>query len=246
MTEMLGIEEIKKITKELADLYVKAKTREEYENLMNLSRRCADKLQAHMVFLSAIIIAVFPGYWAEYHLFDKFPAGFTKEDINKFAEKIKAIRLRLTENDLECKVALLYLESNIWSHLLFDQEKARWCVEEMEKIISKGKVSTASVLKMINSAGNKEMDAGNYFRAVGIFNRINKFSQEELEKPENLLYTANIINQLGAAKIRGNINIKEGLEDLTTALSCYLKLEPVPVKHLGGIANRLKEATRKL
>lgn len=72
MTEMLDPEEINKTIKELADLYSKAKTREEYENLMNLSRRYADKLQAHMVSLIAIITAVFPGYWAEYHLFDKF------------------------------------------------------------------------------------------------------------------------------------------------------------------------------
>ncbi len=193
MTEMLDKEQIDKMAKELAELYGKARTKEEYENLMNLSRRYANTLSAHMVFPSAVVMTVFPGYWAEYHLFDKFPEGFTKEDINKFAKKIEANRLRLMVNETDDnRVALLYLEFNIWSHLLNNQEKANWCIVQMDRIISNGKVSEASILKMINSAGNKEMDAKNWISAIEIFNGINKFPQEILEKPENRLYTANI------------------------------------------------------
>lgn len=128
--------------------------------------------------------------------------------------------------------------------MLKNQEKAKWCIEEMNKIIFEGKVSVAAFLKMINSAGNKEMDTQNYGRAVKIFDGINKISQEVLEKPENILYTANIINQRGASKIRGRIDIKDGVADLTFALDLYLKQEPVPLKHIEGIRNRLKEAVK--
>ncbi len=246
MTEKFGIEEIAKMSKELAELYSKAKTKKEYENLMNLSRRYANALTAHMVSPNAVVLAVFPGYWAEYHLFDKFPAGFTEEDIKKFVRKIQAVRLRLMVSDADNKVALLYLESNIWSHLLNDQEKAEQYIKEMDEIISQGKVSTASILKMINSAGNKEMDAKNWTRAIKIFDEINKFPQEVLEKPENLLYATNIINQRGASKSRGDIDVVDGIKDLVTALDYYLKQIPVPMKHIEGIRNRLKEAIKKL
>ncbi len=247
MTEMLSKEQIDKISNELSTLYSKAKTKEEYENLMKLSRRYADKLQSHMVFPNAIVMIVFHGDWAEYHLFDKFPEGFTKEDINKFAKKIEANRLRLMVNETDDnRVALLYLEFNIWSHLLNNQEKANWCIVQMDRIISNGKVSEASILKMINSAGNKEMDAKNWTRAIEIFNGINKFPQEILEKPENRLYTANIFNQRGASKIRGDIDIRDGIKDIVIALDYYLKQTPVPMKHIEGIRNRLMEATKKL
>lgn len=247
MLEKFDQEKMNQMAKEVSGLYAKAQTKAEYENLMYLSRKYADVLTAHMVLLNEILPVIFSGYWAEYHLFDKFSSGFTEEDIKKFAKKIGMLRSRLTKGDTDDNmVALLYLESNIWSHLLNDQEKAKQCIAEMNRIISRGKISIASILKMINSAGNKEMDAKNWARAVEIFDRINKYSQEILEKPENILYAANIFNQRGASKNRGKIDPIEGATDILLAAHYYSQQAVPAAKHFGGLPNRLQESLNNM
>jgi len=244
MTKKIVAEDIKKMSDELSALYSKARTKEEYEKVIRLRELYANTLKANIASPNTVVSTVLPGDWAEYHLYDKFPEGFTDEDMKRFAGEIEALRYSMI--DADTKVALLYLESNIWSHLLHNQEKAKWCVEEMDRIISQGKVSTASILKMINSAGNKEMDTKNWTRAVEIFDGINKFSQEILGRSDNLLYTANIINQRGASKNRGKMNPIEGAVDILQAAVYYSLQNEPPAKHFAGLPDRLRESLDNL
>lgn len=241
---MTEIEEIEKMSNELSALYGKARTEEEYKKVVELRERYANTLQANLATPDTVVSKVLLGYWAEYYLLLKFPAEVTEEYKDDFMERIN--KLELQTKDVSVKAELLYLESVAWSHLIHNQENADWCNDEFKKLVSAGKVSIAQILKGINSRVIREMDAKNWQGAVKIGDEIKEFSEEAITLPENIGVSANVINNRGASKVRGDIDIKEGVKDLITALDYYLKQTPVPIKHIEGIKNRLTEATKKL
>lgn len=243
---MLGIEKIAeiRILNELPELYGKARTKEEYKKVVELREIYANTLKANLATPDTVVSIVLPGYWAEYYYLLKFPADVTEEDKDDFMKMIDMLVLQTKDSSV--KAELLYLESVAWSHLMDNQENADWCNDEFKKLVSEGKVSITQVLKGINSRVIKEMDAKNWQDAVKIGDEIKRFSEEVINQQENIGAAANIINNRGASKVRGDIDIVDGTKDLVTALDYYLKQVPVPMKHIEGIRNRLNEAVKKL
>ncbi|MDP3057568.1 MAG: hypothetical protein Q8N37_03550 [bacterium] len=241
---MTETEEVKRISDELSALYGKAKTKEEYLKVVELGKLYANTLKANLATPNTVVSTVLSSCWAGYYLLLKFPAEVTEEDKDDFMERID--KLELQTKDPSVKAELLYLESVAWSHLMDNQENADWCNEEFKKLVSEGKVLITQVLKGINSRAIKEMDAKNWQGAIKIADEIKQFSKETMEQPENIGAAANIINNRGASKVRGDIDIKDGIKDLVTALDYYLKQPSVPMKHIEGIRNRLMEAIKKL
>lgn len=240
-------EELKKIKDELHALYQKALTKEEYKKAVALTDKCSVTLRASRESPDTIVETILDGLWSEYYLLLKFPEMIKDkavENNRNFMVKVEELIRRVVEP--ANKAELLYLVSAVWSHLLNDQENAEWCNRDLQKLISYGKVSVALILKGINSRVIKEMDAKNWQGAIKIADEINQFSKEVIEQPENIGAAANIINNRGASKIRGDIDIKDGIKDLVTALDYYLKQTPVQMKHIEGIRNRLTEAIKKM
>ena len=233
--------EEQELADELSMLYEKAKAKEEYEEVIKKGGKIEIMLgEGPDIKVSTQL----PSYWAKYYLLLKFPSSSADEDRHDFAFEIESVYTYLTDPDN--KVALLYLESVIWSNLLNDQEQAGQLTDKMNRIISSEKVSLASVLRHINARGLKEMAGRNWPEAVKTFNEIGRLSETELRQPENLRHAGNIINNRGASKIRGNLDITRGIDDLFEAKSFYLREDQPSQKHLEGLKNRLREAIEKL
>lgn len=234
--------EIKNLADKLSTLYEKAKTQEEYEHVIKEEKTASVNLEGKSFDL--ILPMLLPSFWAEYYLSLKFPSSSVLINKGDFIYRVQDTLSQLKNPDN--KVALLYLESVIWSNLLNNQENSNWCNREIETILLNEKVSLASTLRFINSRGLKEMAGKNWQETIGIFDEIEKFPKEALKQPENLRHTANIFSNLGASYIRGNIDIVEGIKNLLIAKEYYLQEKEPPEKHLEGLQNRLGEATEKL
>ena len=220
---------IEEFVKELSELYKKAETKEAYEETIKRGGEIKTAIE---------ISVLYPSYFAEYYLLLKFPSS--RKDRCRFADRMGW--LYATAKDPDNRVAMLYLRSEIASNLLGDQENARWCNDEIDKIISSEKVSLAAVLKHINSKGTVEMVEKNWREAVKIFSEIERFPEEVLRQPENLGHAANIINNLGISYIRSGIDIGKGRKNLLIARDYYLREKTPSKKHLESIRNRLREA----
>jgi len=237
--------ENKKLIEELSVAYNKAQTKEEYKEVVKRGKEIEALLSKEESF-GTIAPIILPAYWAKYYLLLKFPAPTEIMDKFEFASKIRTDSFFIADPDT--KIAFLYLESVAWnmvSGLMYDQKRARECTATINKIISEGKVSVASILRYINSGIVKEMADKNWREAVIISKEIEKFPKEIIEQPKNLRHSANIINNRGASYIRGDIDIVKGRKSLLIAKDYYLR-EKVPSKnHLDGIKNRLREADEK-
>ena len=145
--------------------------------------------------------------------------------------------------DPDLKVAYGYLYSVITGELQENSQKAEDINNEVQRI-AKESGSIISMLRIINARGLREMKDKNFEKAVEVFNEI-----EELDEiPEEAFrHAGNIINNRGASKIRGNIDVVGGMTDLITATrEYYLKEKEVPRKHIEGIMDRIREAKEKL
>lgn len=236
MTDNEGMEKIKKETEAL---YRKARTKEEYEKAIEAGRSHEEMLEKDGKTSDEIVSVILGALWANYYLLLKFPSEFTEEDKDGFLGKIYELESVVGPSN---KIELLYLESMTWSHLFNNPQEAESCIREIGRIIAEGNASIVQVLKSINARVVKEMDEKNYSGAIQIADEIKQFSEEALVEPENIGAAANIINNRGASKIRGDIDVKGGITDLMTALDCYLKQTPVPMNHIEGIRNRLMGA----
>lgn len=232
----------KEMKEEVSALYNKARTKEEYEEAINCSIRHSQTLASLKESSDTIVSTLLDGYWAEYYILLKFPA--TEGGKDAFVAMIRNLRYRVKDQDNYAQ--LLYLEAVTQSHLLHNKENADILNEEMQKMVLSRKVSVPLTLKWINSRVIDEMDAKNWEGAVEVACEIGQFSKEIIEQPENIGPATNIINNRGASKIRGDIDVKDGIKDLVVAMDYYLKQQPVPMKHIEGIKNRLTEATKKL
>ncbi|MCK4591977.1 hypothetical protein KAT63_00885 [Candidatus Parcubacteria bacterium] len=233
--------EEQELADKLSELYEKATTKEEYEKVVKEGGEIKVVIGEDPDMKVSTRLS---SWWAEYYLHLKFPTSSADEDRHDFAFKIESIYTYLTDPDN--KVALLYLESVIWSNLLDDQKQAGQLIDKMNRIISSEKVSLASILRHINSRGLKKMAEKNWLEAVEIFSEIGKLSHTELQRPENLRHTGNIINNMGTSKIRSGFDVTGGINDLFEAKSFYLREDQPSQKHLEGLRNRLGEATKKL
>ena len=227
---------------ELSELYNKAKTKEEYLEVIGKGKEMEDLL-AKEEFFDVIAPVILLSYWAEYYLLLKFPTPTATMDRLNFASKVKTAYSLVANPDN--KIAFLYLESVAWSNLVYNQERAVWCIIGIEKIIAEEKVSIASTLKLINASGLKEIAEKNWTEAVRIFSEIERFPENILWQPENLRHAANVTSNWGASLIRGDIDIAKGREKLLIARRYYLREEVPPEKHLEGVKNRLREADEK-
>jgi len=225
--------------RELSALYEKAKTEDEYKEIVRRGEEIKNTLEGE--FPDIEISVLYPSYFAEYYSLLKFPSS--RKDRYRFADRMGW--LCATAKDPDNRVKMFYLRAEIASNLLGDQENANWCNNEINKIISSEKVSIASILRHINSRGTVEMAENNWREAVKIFSEIERFPEDILKRPENLRHTANITNNWGASLIRGDIDLPKGREKLLIARELYLQEEVPPEKHLEGIKNRLREADEK-
>lgn len=235
-------ERLKEMKKEVSELYKKARIKEEYEKVVNLTTRYAITIASLHESSDVVVSTLLDGYWAEYYLLLKFPS--TEERKQRFLEMIKNLRGRV--EDIVNQAELVYLLSVAWSHLFHDQEQADRFGTEMKKLVLRGKVPEVLILKWINSRVIDKMDSKDWRNAIEIANEIGGFTGKIVEQPENIGAAANIINNRGASKVRGDIDIEDGIKDLVTALDYYFKQTPVPIKHIEGIKNRLMEAIKKL
>ncbi|MEA1936699.1 MAG: hypothetical protein U9N04_01135 [Patescibacteria group bacterium] len=230
---------IKEFAEKLSELYKKAKTREEYEEVIGRGTEIETALVGEFPDITAPIIS--PFYWARYYLLLKFPSS-KRERVDFFLE---VDQMFSQVKDPDNRVALLYLKSVILSNLLNDQRGARWCIIAISKIISEGKISIASILRHINARVIKEMVDKNWSEAAKISEEIGIFPEDILRQPENLGHAANVLNNWGASLVRGDIDIVLGREKLLIAKDYYLREEVPSEKHLDGIKNRLREADEK-
>ena len=237
------MKEIGNLANELSELYNKAKTQKDYEKVVMKGDNSNNVNLDNVGSADSILLILLPSFWAEYYLSLKFPLSSVLVDEQNFLHRVQNTLSRLKNPDN--KVALLYLESVIWSNLLNNQENSDRCNREIEKIILSEEISLASILKSINARVIKEMADENWPEAVKISKEIEVFSKEILRHAENLRHTANIFSNWGASLIRGNIDVDEGREKLLVAKDYYLREEVPPEGHLEGIKNRLREADEK-
>ena len=233
--------EEQELADKLFELYNKAKTKKEYQEIGKIGKEMNGELRGKS--LDSILIALLPFFWAEYYLLLKFPSATVIVDVDNLLCTVQD-KFSLLKNP-DNKVSMLYLESVIWSNLLNDQENSDFCNRKIETILLNEKVLLASTLRFINSRGVKEMTEKNWQEAVEIFAEIEKFPEEALKQFENLRHTANIFSNLGASYIRGDIDIVEGRKNLLIAKKYYLQEKVPSIKHLDGITNRLREADEK-
>ena len=234
------------LAEELSKLYGKAKTKEEYEEVIRRGKEIRTMLEGEFPDTIASVLLSF--YWAKYYLILKF-SSLGKDRMLKSTSRIDffcELEKMLSQiKDPDNRVALLYLESVILSNLLGDQNGAEKYIISIDEIISEEKVSIASVLRFINSRIVKEMADKNWSEAVEISKEIERFPKEILEQPENLRHSANIFNNRGASLVRGDIDIAKGRENLLIARGYYLREIVLSEGHLDGIKNRLREADEK-
>ena len=229
---------IDRYSAELYKLCNEAKTKEGYEEAI----KEGEKIRSIPILGGETEKVVrIPTYWAKYYLLLKYSSSL--EEKKAFALEIENIYTFLT--DPNNKVALLYLESVIWSNLLNDQERAGQLTDKMNRIIASESVSLTSILRLITSRIVKEMADENWPEAVKISKEIEVFPREILRHAENLRHTANIFSNWGASLIRGNIDVDKGRKNLFVAKDYYLREEAPPKGHLEGIENRLREADEK-
>jgi len=236
-------EKLESLVAKLSAAYNKARTKEDYEKVVIIGNEVVANMSGETS--DMIVINALPAGWARYYYLLKFfSPEERKEGVTNLLGWIEG--LLSSVEDPENKVALLYLKSVILSYLVGNQIDANWCIVSISKIISRKGVSIASTLELINASGIAEMSQKKWREAVNAFSEIERFQVKVLRQPENLRYAANILSNLGASYVRGDISIIDGKEYLLIARDYYLQEELPPKKHLEGIKNRLREAEEKL
>ena len=228
------MEEFEEKIKEINALYSKAIKEADYQEV----EKKAQVLEKEMIEAGKDIDetakAIMNGYWARYYLAKKF--GYIDSVIYS---RVRSYYSQ-AENP-EVKVAYGYLLAVITSELREDSSAAQKINDDIRRLAeSTGNIT--SILRAINARGLNEMNEKNFEKAVEIFDEIEKIRISL----ESFQHAGNIINNRGASKIRGGIDISDGVEDLITAADYYLDVKPVPLKHIEGIKNRLNEAGEKL
>lgn len=242
---MEGNNEIDKFEEEAAALkalYDKAITGEQYQKVIDKSKRLKEEMEKDGRTTEEIGRVIQHGFWAEYYLVMKFKSGSSTD---KFCQDVESFYYHYKEiEDVEGIIQYGYLLANIKGELRSEDAEARLINSDINMLaLESGNI--AFILRTINSAGNKEMhNEGNYDEAIKIFNRIEYFENI----PEDAFrYAGNILNQRGISKIRGDISILGGMKDMIRATEDYYSKEKIPpLKHIIGVVKRMNEAVKKL
>ncbi len=225
--------------KEIDSLYSKAVKESEYKEVIAKAEKLEERMFDAGEPVGKIALSILNGFWAHYYWVKDF-AG-TSDNIRNLENKVNSYYMGAQDPGL--KVSYGYLLSVIVSELKKEPSEADSINEEVKKIAEESG-NIVSILRNINARGIKEMGVANFTGAIEIFDEIKRF--EEISK-EAFRHAGNIINNRGASKIRGDIDILSGVQDLVSAArNYYLKERPLPWKHLEGIKNRLNEAGEKI
>jgi hypothetical protein len=221
--------------KEIDALYNKATKEADYQEVEERAQALEKEMIEAGKGIDETAKAIMNGFWARYYLAKKF--GYIDSVICSRVESYYS----QVEN-LEVRIAYGYLLAVIISELREDFNAAKKINDDVRKLAeSTGNVT--SILRAINARGLNEMKEKNFAKAVEIFDEIEKI----VEIPsESFQHAGNVVNNRGAAQIRGEVDILAGIGDLIAAAEYYLKVKPVPLKHIEGIKNRLNEAGEKL
>jgi len=178
--------------------------------------------------------AIMNGFWASYYLARKFNRinSLLFSNVKSYYSQIE---------DPELKIAYGCLLAVISSELREDFATAKEINSEIQKVAEETE-NVVSILRVINARGLKEMKEKNFAGAIKIFNEV----EQIIVPTEASQHMGNILSNLGISKIRGEIDILDGISDLIEAASHYLETKPIPLKHIEGIKNRLNEAGEKL
>jgi len=234
------MEDFEERIEEINTLYSKATTLKEYKKIVEEVEQLRKEMSKVGKDADEISQAIIDGFWAHYYLERKFyKNSFSSEAILQFAERVQEYYRAVKGADL--KVSYGYLLSVILGELREDSDRAEVIAGEIQ-VIAKESGNTAALLRQINARGIKAMKE-DFEEAVKIFNEIENV-RDIHEK--DYRHVGNIINNSGASKIRGDIDIVDGMKDLLIAADYYLAEEEPPIKHLEGIINRLNEGIKKL
>ncbi|MCK4520562.1 hypothetical protein KAT95_01705 [Candidatus Parcubacteria bacterium] len=223
---------------EINSLYAKAVGGEEYVSIMEKTNKLEEDMKEGGKSVEEIAEGIYNGFFGEYYWVRKFfttdrHISMLKESVGEYYQQIKEPSL---------KVKYGYLLTVIVSELEENFDEARRIEKEIREIASKTG-NTASIFREINARGLRKMKESDFSGAVKVFNEINDF--EEISR-EDFRHAGNIVNNRGAARIRGNIDIIDGARDLLLAADYYLQEEEPSRGHLGGLRNRLREVMEKL
>ncbi|MCK5476262.1 MAG: hypothetical protein KAI71_06840 [Candidatus Pacebacteria bacterium] len=228
-----------KIAEEINNLYAKAKTRDEYKLVAEMSEEVAALLSNNEEIISKTINS----WWAQYYLFLKFDENYNARKL--FVEKIARWYKVLEKPENIVKFGYLYvtavanLTPGIYNREIIE-------VNAQIKDVAEKTGNSSLILQAINSRGVKEMVDKNWLKAEEIFSEINPFYMLTLKEANNLLLAANILNNRGATLIRGDINAVLGAIFLLDAAEFYSRLDQPPAKHFQGLVNRLEESLDKI
>jgi len=233
--------EMEEKLEELRKLYNEAVNTEEFKTIVEKRKdieREINNLSENPDLWGEVLL---PGYWAEYYYWKG------KEIDEEEEEEIKGFIHRVRWFWKSCKeeVAFGYgdLLSTAYDYILDDKEKASEVFKEMKKRAEKSG-NRVALLRVINRIVTSAMRHKEWGKAV-----------EEASKAEKLLpvqdkvelrHFGNIFNNRGASKIRGDIDVVDGIRDLNMAMDFYFKEDEIPVKHIIGIIRRFHEAMDKL
>jgi len=185
------------------------------------------------------------GYWAEYYWWLK---GFVEQEKEVDEEKVKEFLKKVSWFWRACKTDIAFgygdLLSTAYDYLLSNKKASLEVFNDMKERAEKTG-NRVALLRVMNRSVTSAMKYKEWQRAVQEANKAEELLPVQGE--EELRHFGNIINNRGAAKIRGDIDYLGGIKDLIkAAYEFYLEEKEVPMKHILGIINRLNEAKKKI
>jgi len=232
------MKDFKKEIEEISSLYSKAITEADYLRIMNEAKDLEVRMKKETR-EQDVAEGVIYGLWAHYYFLRKF---FREpKEVKALSEKVGYYFSTISDPELKIKYGCLF--AVIASELEHDADKA-FGINQAIGELARETGNILSLLRVINSRGIREMRIENYQKAINIFNEI-----ETLDNIPKDCYrlAGHVINNRGASKIRGRIDIISGLGDLVVAgRSYYLEEEEIQRKHIKGLFNRVEEAIKKM
>jgi len=244
---MRDLEEFEEMGKELEKMYNEAVKVEDFEQVVKKRKEIEKQisegdLHENPDFFGKILL---PGYWGEYYWWLK---GFVQQGKRVDEKKVKEFLKKVSWFWRTCKsdVAFGYgdLLSTAYDYLLSNKKASLEVFNDMKKRAER-RGDRIALLRVINRSVTSAMKYKEWQRAVQEANKAEELLP--VQEEEELRHFGNIINNRGAAKIRGDIDYLGGIKDLIkAAYEFYLEEKEVPMKHILGIINRLNEAKKKI
>jgi len=236
-----------KIKEELERMYSEAKIVQDYQEIVQKRETIEKKIGEAELHEDPDKFAqvLLSGYWGEYYYWLK---GFTEEERKAHEKEINNFLKKVSWFWRACKTEIAFaygdLLSTAYDYLLEKTETSLKVFKDLKERAEKTGNRTV-LLRIINRGVTREMAEKNWEKAVERANEAEALLP--VRDKNELRHFGNIFNNRGAAKIRGDIDPIEGIKDLIFAANnFYLQEEMIPVKHLIGIFNRIKEGIKKI